>query len=203
VEKPASEISIEGVSNVTRFPDEVVRYRHDGERGHLQLGAVFHQIDGASNTLNASRSVFGVGGMATGGLKITGNDNLVFGTIYGQGMAHYISNVSGLGLDAAPNNARNDLEALPSLGAYAAFQHKWAKSLRSSATYGLNRVSNTESQDSSAFRQAYYLSGNLIWRPFLAAELGVEYLYGDNYLRSREDASASRIQFSLKYDLIY
>jgi len=203
IEKPMSDISISGVSNVTRYPDEIIRYRHEDGWGHLQLGTVFRQIGGASNTANASRSVFGMGGMLTGGLKVAGTDSLVFGVNYGNGMAHYVSNISGLGLDAALNSARNDLEALPSLGAYGGYQHRWAKTLRSSLTYGLNRVSNTEAEDNSAFRQAYYVSGNLIWRPFLAAEMGVEYLHGRHFQRDGDNGSANRIQLSIKYDLIY
>jgi hypothetical protein len=203
IEKPMSDISITGVTNVTRYPDEIIRFRHEGALGHVQLGAVFRQIGGASNTADASRSVFGVGGMVTGGIRVGGMDTIVFGGNYGKGMAHYVSNVSGLGLDAALNSARNDLEALPSLGAYGEYQHRWAKTLRSSWTYGLNRISNTEAEDNSAFRQSYYVSGNLIWRPFPAAEMGIEYLHGRHYLRDRDNASANRIQFSIKYDLIY
>jgi hypothetical protein len=176
IEKPMADIAISGVTNVTRYPDEIIRFRHADEWGHLQLGAVFRQIGGASNTADASRSVFGMGGMLTGGFKIAGGDFAVFGANYGKGMAHYVSNVSGLGFDAAPNSARNGLEALPSLGVYGAYQHRWAKTLRSSWTYGLNRISNTEAEDNSAFRQAYYVSGNLIWRPFPAAEMA----YGQN-----------------------
>jgi len=73
----------------------------------------------------------------------------------------------------APFSGRLDLEALPSLGAYGEYQHRWAKTLRSSWTYGLNRISNTKAEGNSAFRQAYYVSGNLIWRPFQAAEMGI------------------------------
>jgi hypothetical protein len=111
--------------------------------------------------------------------------------------------VSGLGLDAIVNAARNDLEALPSFGAYGAYQHHWVKTLRSTFTYGLNRISNVETQGDAVFRQGHYASGNPIWRPFLAAEMGLEYMYGDHYVRNRDNASANRIQFSIKYDLIY
>jgi hypothetical protein len=203
IEKPSPDVSIPGVTNVARYPDEIIRYRHEDDWGHLQMGVVFRQIGGASNTANATRSVFGVGGMLTGGIKVAGRDSLTFGASYGDGMAHYISNVSGQGLDAALNSSRNDLAALPSLGAYGAYQRRWARTLRSSLTYGLNRISNSPAQDDTAFRQAYYVSGNLIWRPFQAAEMGVEYLHGRNYQRDRDNANASRIQFSVKYDLVY
>ena len=44
IEKPMSNISITGVTSVTRYPDEIIRFRHEGALGHVQLGAVFRQI---------------------------------------------------------------------------------------------------------------------------------------------------------------
>jgi DcaP outer membrane protein len=203
VEKPNAEISIEGVSNVNRFPDAIVRYRHDSQRGHLQLGGVFRQIGGASQSLNAEWSVFGSGAMLTGGIKVLDGDFLVFGTTYGHGMAHYIDVVSGLGLDAAVNATRTDLTALQAFGSYGGYQHRWSRTLRSTATYGFAQVTNSPSQEDSVFNYGHYASGNIIWRPSRTGEVGVEYLFGEHVQKDGASAIASRVQFSLKYDLIY
>ena len=203
VEKPTSEISIEGVSNVNPFPDAVVRYRHEGPWGHLQLGGVFRQIGGASQSLNAKRSVFGSGAMLTGGIKVLERDFLVFGASDGHGMAHYIDVLSGLGLDADVNATRTDLTALPAFGGYGGYQHRWSRSLRSTATYGFAQVTNSPAQGDSVFHDGYYASGNIIWRPSRTGEVGVEYVVGEHVRKDGASETASRLQFSLKYDLIY
>jgi hypothetical protein len=203
VEKPNAEIDIPGVSNVNPFPDAIVRYRHEGQWGHLQLGGVFRQIGGASQSLNANLSVFGSGAMLTGGIKVLERDFLVFDASYGHGMAHYIDVVSGLGLDAAVNATRTGLEALPAFGSTGGYQHRWSRTLRSTATYGFVQVTNTPPQDGGVFHQGHYASGNIIWRPSRTGEVGFEYLFGEHVRKDGASARASRLQFSLKYDLIY
>jgi hypothetical protein len=203
VEKPNAEISIAGVSNVNSFPDGIVRYRHEGQRGHFQLGGVFRQIGGASQTLNATRSVFGSGAALSGGIKVFEKDFLLFDASYGNGMAHYIDVISGLGLDAAANAARTGLVALLATGAYGGYQHQWTETLRSTATYGFAQVTNSPTQGDAVFHKGQYVSGNIIWRPSKSGELGFEYLFGEHVRKDGASATASRLQISLKYDLIY
>jgi hypothetical protein len=203
VEKPNSDIKIQGVSNVNPYPDVVVRYRHENKRGHVQLGTVFRQIGGTSQELNITRSVFGSGAMLTGGIKLFRDDFFVYDASYGNGMAHYIDVVSGLGLDATINTERTGLTALPAFGSYGGFQHRWSRSLRSTATYGFAQITNSPTQGDTVFHKARYASANIIWRPVKTAEVGFEYLYGEHVQKDRASASANRLQISLKYDLIY
>jgi len=153
--------------------------------------------------LNARRSVFGSGASLIGGIRVVDKDSLVFGASYGNGMAHYIAVVSGLGLDAAVNATRTGLVALPAFGSYRGFQHRWSKSLRSTVTYGFAQVTNSPTQADAAFHNAQYASVNLIWRPSKTGEFGFEYLFGDHTQKGGASATANRLQISLKYDLIY
>jgi len=203
VEKSSSEISIDGVTNVTRFPDLIARYRHENKLGHVQLGTVFRQIGGASQSLNSTLTVFGWGVKLSGGIKLFEKDSFVFETEYGDGMAHYIDVISGLGLDAAPRNSQTPLAALPAFGGDGGYQHRWSKTLRSTVAYGFAQVMNFPGNKANAFHKAHYVSGNLIWRPVKTGEVGFEYLMGEHMQKDGASATASRLQFSLKYDLIY
>jgi hypothetical protein len=202
-EKPNAEINIPGVSNVNPYPDGVVRFRHENTWGHVQFAGVFRQIGAASQSLNTKQYVFGSGAALTGGFKVFERDSLVFDASYGNGMAHYIDVISGLGLDAAVNATRTGLVALPAFGSYGGFQHRWSKSLRSTVTYGFAQVTNSPTQADAAFHNAQYASVNLIWRPSKTGEFGFEYLFGDHTQKSGASATANRLQISLKYDLIY
>jgi hypothetical protein len=101
IEKPLTEITIPNVTNVTRYPDIILRYRYDGENGRVQIGTVLREIGGASSTMNAGATVFGTGIVLNGALQAWKCDPLVFGFTSGRGMARYISSTSGPGLDAA------------------------------------------------------------------------------------------------------
>jgi len=203
IEKPTAEINIAGVTNVTRYPDTIVRYRVEGGFGHLQLGGVFREIGGASVSANSSATVFGSGAMLNGSLRTWGRDAVVFGASYGRGLAHYVNNASGLGFDAAADVNARSLVALPSAASYAAYQHFWAKPWRSTITYGFNQIANSSGQADGVMHRAHYTSGNLFWRPFQSAEIGIEYLHGVLVEKSGASASANRIQLGVKYDLVY
>jgi hypothetical protein len=130
-------------------------------------------------------------------------DSLVFNASYGNGMAHYIDVISGLGLDATVNATRTGLEALPAIGSYGGYQHHWLRSLRSTVTYGFTQVTNSPTQADNVFHKAHYVSGNLIWRPVKTGEVGFEYLFGEHMRKDGASGTASRLQISLKYDLLY
>ena len=202
-EKPNAEINIPGVSNVNPYPDAIVRFRHESGWGHVQLAGVFRQIGAASQSLNTEQYVFGWGSAMTGGFKVFKKDSFVFDASYGDGMAHYIDVISGLGLDTAVNATQMGLVALPAFGSYGGFEHRWSRLLRSTVTYGFAQVINSPTQADATFHNAHYASTNIIWRPVETGEVGFEYLFGKHVQKNGASATANRFQFSLKYDLIF
>lgn len=200
IEKPKSDITYAGVTNVNRYPDVITRFRHEFGRGHIQAGAAFRSI-GASDQQTATDTAFGLVGNVLGRLGVFRRDSVVFDVAGGPGAAHYIDNLSGLGLDAAINTAGRQLEAVTSVGAYAAYQHHWTKTVRSTFSYGFDNVENSIYLPPTAIRRNHYVSGNVVLQMFKSTILGLEYLYGRNELQSGQDGWADRIQLSIKYDL--
>ena len=200
VEKPTVDIEFAGVTNVTRWPDVVVRFRRDWKGTHIQTGGVIRSM-GASNLATTTDTAPGIAGSVNIGWTVLGSDLITAGVIGGQGAAHYISTISGLGLDAAINTVDGELDPVNAVGAYAAYKHNWTARVRSTLSYGFDNVEDNGFLPPAAVESNHVLSANVIVKFFQAASLGVEYMWGDNRLQNGDDGWAQRIQFGLKYDL--
>lgn len=196
--------SIDGapVTSTTPAPDVVLRFRNEWERGHLQLASVFRDLsvklpDGTHD------SVFGWGVNATGGIEVYDENNIVLGLAYGEGMARYVGDTAGLNLDAAPRSQTDlSLTALPVLATYGSYQHYWSANLRSNATFGLVRVTNTDFQPLSTYHKSKYSSLNLIWNPIGSLDLGAEVLYGWVEDKSGATGNTPRFQITGRYSFV-
>ncbi|HEU0179607.1 MAG TPA: hypothetical protein VFV58_35705 [Blastocatellia bacterium] len=196
---PDDETPDEGPYNPA--PDFVVRYRYERERGHLQFGSLYRAL-GFRNVV-AEEKAFGWGLNFSAGVLTGKRDNLLISATYGAGIARYLNNLSDLDLDFDLANDGRGIRALPVIGAYGAYQHYWTRQLRSTVTFGYDRVQNTAAQPFDAFSKSYYTSANLIWRPLKDYHftVGAEFLYGWQVLKGDSQGRANRVQLSLQYNL--
>jgi hypothetical protein len=140
---------------------------------------------------------------ATGEVEVHGKDSIVAQVAYGHGIARYVGDTAGLGLDAAPVSPTNlSLRALPLFGTYASYQHYWLPALRSSATGSFVRVQNTAFQPANTYHQSTYSSANLIWNPVGSLDLGAEFLYGWVQEKSGATANDPRFQITGRYTFV-
>lgn len=205
-EKPSSDIATS--LNSTSFtpsstaPDGSARIRYEGTFGHVQLASIFRSVGG---TLASGKelSTFGWGLSVSGLTKVYGRDNIVYQVAYGHGIGRYVSDASGLGLDAALRSKTSfDLTPLPIIAPYAAYQHYWAKRLRSSATFGYVQVQNTSDESASTFHKSTYSAGNIIFNPVGSLNVGAEFLYGWAEDVGGSRTNAPRFQITAKYSFV-
>lgn len=198
LEGPTSDVTAPTGSTAEQaLPDLTTGYRHDHGRGHLFLGAALREI---AYSGMQSESELGWGANLSGLIKTSGKDNLRFQAAYGHGIARYIEDLRGLGLDGA-QDANGDLEALPAFGGFIAYQHFWNEHLRSSAVFSTTGVDNSAGQAASTLKQTAYAAANLIWAATERMDFGVEYLHGTRENSDGQDAAANRLQFSLTYSI--
>ncbi len=196
LEDPSSDVTAPvGSAGEQVLPDLTTGYRHDHGRGHLFVGAALREIayNGAQ-----SDSELGWGANFSGRVDTSGKDNFRFQVAYGHGVARYIEDLRGLGLDGALDGS-GDLEALPAYGGFLSYQHFWSDDLRSTAVFSATGVDNSAGQAATALKRTTYASANLIWAAAKRMDIGVEYLLGMRENNDGQDATANRLQFSLTY----
>jgi hypothetical protein len=206
VEKPTSDIQFKtpqfSAQPNAPSPDGAVRLRQEFERGHFQIAGLFRSI-AAFLPNGRTDSVFGWGVNASAGFETFGKDNVIFAVAAGHGISRYLQDTSGLGIDAEVASLTNPhLEATPAVGVEGAYQHYWAKSLRSSGFYSYAAVNNTDLAAGTTFNHSTYTGGNLIWNAYGSLNVGAEFLYGWTMLQNGQKANAPRIQFSAKYSFV-
>jgi hypothetical protein len=206
VEKPSSDVAFKtpdfNASPNSPSPDGTVQFRHDMDIGHVQVSALLRDIS-AFLPNGRSDSVFGWGFNLAGLFKVFGKDNFTYQGAYGNGIARYINDTSGLGIDAAViSSLKPELEAVPMLGVYGGYQHFWNAKIRSSAVYGFLQSENTAAQVSSAFHRSGYGAVNVIWSPIPQLSFGTEFLYGWRVNKDNSTGNAPRVQISAKYNFM-
>jgi DcaP outer membrane protein len=182
-------------------PDGTLRFRQEFQRGHLQAAGLFRSI-AAFLPSGVTDSVFGWGVNLSGAVRLFGNDNILFEGTYGHGIARYVQDTAGLGIDAQAAGSPPHLRATPETAAEGDYQHYWAARLRSNAVYGFVQVVNSSFEPATTYHRGEYMAGNLIWNPAGSLNVGAEFLYGWQVLKNGIEGNAPRIQFSAKYDFV-
>jgi hypothetical protein len=208
IEKPSSDVVFKtpqfSVQPDSPSPDGTIRLRQEFQSGHFQVAGIFRSI-AAFLPNGRTDSVFGWGVNTSFGAKTFGKDNVILAVAAGRGISRYIQDTSGLGIDAEPTSGttRPYLKATPAVGVEGAYQHYWAKTLRSSAVYSYAAVDNTDLALPTTYNHATYTGANLIWNPYgLSFNVGAEFLYGWAMDQNGQKANAPRIQFSAKYSFV-
>ena len=213
-EKPSSDVLFKTAEFNSQpnapSPDGTVRLRQEFERGHFQMAGIFRSISAFVTQGPTARtgSVFGWGVNISAGLKTVGKDNVIIAAVAGHGISRYIQDTSGLGIDAEVTTATANphLQATPAVGADAAYQHYWKKTLRSSLVYSYAAVNNpllSAFVPTTTYNHSDYSAANLIWNPFGSSlNMGAEVLYGWLQRQDGSKGNDTRIQFSAKYNFV-
>lgn len=204
IEDPRSDVAAgfdgETFTARTPLPDVLVRYRLDARRGHLQIGSVYRSVGGSFDGSTDNAQVFGAGVVVSASVLI-GRHHLVAESTIGRGVARYVKDTSGLGLDAA-FDANGRLEAIPLSGALVGFQHRWSESLRTTAAASIVRIDNTAAQTGDTYHLGRYLSANLLYKSRYGLTFGAEVDYGQLTVVSGDRGTATRLQFAIQYELV-
>jgi DcaP outer membrane protein len=199
-EAPDAQVTAPVGGGRSTMPDIIGRARYESEGGHVQIGGVVRRIGWRSGG-DASDTVGGYGINVAGSLKTFGDDYMVLGGVWGKGIARYVNDITGLGLDAVVS-PQGQLEALEAYGGYAGYTHYWNPKLRSTAVAGYLGMNNKSFQSPTSFDSSQYYSANVIWNPVGSFNAGLEVLYGRHKTLDGFSANDTRIQASMQYDFV-
>ncbi|WP_164009929.1 DcaP family trimeric outer membrane transporter [Pyxidicoccus trucidator] len=117
---------------------------------------------------------------------------------YGAGMASYVGDLAGQGLDAvlvAPGR----LESVSSFGFYVGLEPQWTEWLASTFVYGFLDASPPDTLPGTTLHRTHYLSGNLKVRPVRSFEFGSELLFGRRQDQDGGAGNALRLILSTRF----
>ena len=206
VEDPNSDITTPAGfagENASPYPDLAGNVRWVPDWGHLQLGGVLRYLQ-FDPDIGSRESEFGYGLNLTGSLKTIKldekkTDSVLFQIAGGNGIARYLNDTGGLGLDAVIVTPGDDLDGLAVIAGMLGYQHWWHRKWGSTLAYSFVNVDNASGQAPTDYHQGHYAVINLRYYPAERVMLGGEVLYG---IREDNDGSRGddlRLQFSVQY----
>jgi hypothetical protein len=206
VEDPQSELTIPAGfagAQSTPYPDLDGNIRYQPDWGHLQLAGVLRYLQFDPDD-GSRESEFGFGVSLTGSVKTSELDDKHVNSILwqlagGNGIARYINDTSGLGLDAGIESPGESLDGLYTYAAMVAYQHWWAKRWGSTFGYSIVSVDNVAGQGPDTYHRGQYAFANLRFYPTERVLLGGEVLYGVREDRGGSTGDDLRLQLSAQF----
>ena len=116
-------------------PDVILGMKHEKDWGHLRMATIYRSINYEYN--GEKDSFFGYGLSFSGMLKKDQNNFQFQGTV-GKGIASYITSIGGFGYDGFPTIS-DGLEATPSYGGWASYEHFWTPKIHTNFVFGYTR----------------------------------------------------------------
>ncbi len=202
-----------GITAVDQVPSVIGKLSYEPKWAHLEVGGMYRRLRMEGPGYDQSLNGWGI--TVSGSVNSWKNDNFIWGVQYGNALGAYIQDTSGLGLDAAPESKTNtNMRVIPAFGAWAAYQHWWTESLRSSATYGFVHMDTDfdlypNTPGAGTYKQTHYASANLVWSPWPPFDVGLEYLYGHRTVTDSTAVESSttgdnhRLQFTMRWNFAY
>ena len=206
LEDPTSDIIVPAGSSGERstpYPDLDANVRWSPDWGHLQLSGVLRYLQ-FDPDVGSRESELGYGLSLTGSIKTFRVDEkhidaLLFQVAGGRGIARYVTDTNGLGLDGVIGAVGDDLDGLDTFAGMLAYQHWWSAKWASTIGYSIALVDNDDSQAGSAYHSGQYGVLNLRYYPAERVLIGGELLYGLREDNNGDTGDDLRLQFSAQY----
>jgi len=206
LEDPSSDITTPAGfagENSTPYPDLDGNIRWVPSWGHLQLSGVVRYLQ-FDPDIGSREGELGYGLNLTGSIKAfeldeKHRDLVLFQVAGGNGIAKYVNDTGGQGLDAFLGAPGDDLDGLTTFAGMLAYQHWWTPKLASTFGYSIVLVDNTSDQPASAYHSGQYAIANLRYYPAERVLLGAEVLYGNREDNDGSTGDDVRLQFSAQY----
>ena len=176
-----------------------VQYAWAGGASHLRLSGIVRPMQYRNITESKNSSLIGRGIQLSGMTGIAGGLSAQFNAAYGSGIASYIQDDNGLGLDAVASSAPGKMEMVRTLGVTCGLNYVFSPKVSSNLVYShvLNRFGREAEVSGSQYRYGDYVAANVVYavNKFLSA--GVEYDYGHRKSVDGASLHAGRIQCQL------
>lgn len=213
LEMPSTDFTVSANQSVTNqfIPDipSYIQYTWGkGNNSHVRLSSIIRNVN-YRNNIQDKNNIISTYACQLSGL-VTVKEKLIFyyQLAYGSGITTYIQDLSGLKLDFMPNNIidhqnkkAGELDKVKSLAYYAGLQYNFNPRTFLSCTFSQVDVDIPDNyDDTSLYKEGYYLATNFFWYAKPNVQVGAEYLYGKRVDQNDKWGEANRIQVMLQYN---
>lgn len=199
-------IELQGVKSKFPYPDFSMEYRYgDPKWGYVELAGMLRYIkweDLNQDTFNLSGDAVGWGANLSSNLNI-GPNVLRLQAVYGEGIENYMNDApADIGIENNFSSTVSPIKgkAIPVLGLVGFIDFNWNKKFSSTIGYSRVDITNTDGQDSLAFKTGQYALANLLYYPVPNVTTGVEVQWGHRENKGGFKSEAIKVQFSFKYN---
>jgi hypothetical protein len=217
IEQPFSDITTDGEGiHVQDVPDFATHLRYESDFGHLQLSGLLRSIEFRPTDQEVTRRAgWGLSASAVVhpwallmGVDPVRQDNptglqrsrILLQYSGGYGIARYIQDSAGLGLDAQVDPTTGSFKTLFAAGYSLSYEHWYTEKCLTNVTWSAVQIGSNTGQASSTYDGAKYLAASLWYLPFRNMSLGLEYLWGQRDNISGQRGDANRINGLVQYN---
>ena len=174
-------------------------------KGWLRASAIFRTLTYRDNVLDKNRSALGWGVKLSGKTPVCEGLTAMWEGVYGKGVASYIQDLSGRGMDLMPDPKNNGkLSPVPAWAAYATLEYQICPKIFVNATYSHVRTYAEDWNKATwgpTYKWAQYVTANCFWKINRFTQFGLEYLYGRKLDHNGMQAHDNRISVMLKVSI--
>ena len=189
-----------------RLPDIpfYVQRNWAGGAGWIRLAGIVRNMYYRDAVAQKNIDKVGWGIKASGTTPIAGGLSASYMGLYGKGIASYIQDINGLGMDLMPDPSNpSRLEAVKAWSAVGSLQYKFSPKLFCTAIYShvrtyADRYSDSPSDWKTGYKYAQYVVGNVFYNINSIVQVGAEYIYGRRVDFDGSQAHDNRVEAMLQ-----
>ena len=191
-----------------RVPDIpfYLQYSWADGNGWLRMSGILRNMMYEEDGVGRKNST-GYGIKASGTVPFTSKVTMYYQGVYGKGIASYIQDIQGYGLDMVPAQIKENgfasgrygehyykMEPIEAWGAYAGIQWQATPKMFTSATYSFVKADIPQTEPLTTYKSAQYVVANIFYNLTPSVRTGIEYLWGCRENLGGEFKHNNRIQ---------
>lgn len=184
-----------------RAPDIPIRIQYYGNWGHIQMAGIARDFIYKSDMSGSTKESMGWGFSLTSKIHFGQHTDFFFQGTYGEGIAAYVQDLAGVGLDfTVADTGKSSL--VPVYGGYISIQQYLNRkhSLFTTLVAGFTETGDLSNLSASQYKTGYYLAANVFWNMMDDMLFGMEYNWGKRVNIDQASGEANRINFCLQYN---
>ncbi|MDE6272636.1 MAG: hypothetical protein K2M31_06480 [Muribaculaceae bacterium] len=176
-----------------------LQYAWDGGDSHVRLSGLVRPMQYRNVVAASNKALPGLGVQLSGMTKIAGPLSVSYNAAYGQGIATYLQDDNGLGLDAVATSEPGKMKMVKTLGVTAGLNFAFTPKLSSNIVYShlTNWLPSDAQASGDTYRYGDYVAANIMYNINKFVGAGIEYDYGHRKSIDNASGHVSRLQAQL------